>query len=181
MKALYFIILVGLLFACSKEKEGSTQDYIEIVINGETYKNEIFGGSGFANGNGCFANKPHYLGLLGEFETPAFRFVSYISYLQQEDDFVKTVAGSYNIQTGMESICNLNLSIQYDDKLLTNNTTVLQGSRTHQVTSIIKKGAVNFSLVEYQVKGNFSCSFRNAAGITVPITGNYQCTITVMK
>lgn len=186
MKPFFFIGIIFLLTSCNKDDQSPQQevskDYLEILVNGKTYDNDVFTqGTGFVNAGGCVSNKPHFLAFLSDIETSSFRFSSYVSHFENETDFAKTVPGAFSIQTGMNSICNLNLSLSYEDKLLTNKVTTLTGTRVNQVTSIKKKGSPNNRTVEYQIQGNFSCSFRNHSGVIIPITGKYQYTVQVYK
>lgn len=181
-------ILISLLISCSKDDEAApkdteSKDFLEIVVNGKTYKNEIFsGGTGFGNQIGCLPGKPHFLGLLSQVETSAFFFDSYISYLENEVDFIKFSSGRYAVQawTGNNSICNLNLGISFKDKSLTNQNTTIVSGGINTITSI-KKVKTTSTTVLYQIQGNFTCSFRNNAGTTIPLTGKYQITIPTYK
>jgi hypothetical protein len=181
-------VLLSLFISCSKSedatpKDAESIDFLEIVISGKTYKNDIYsGGTGLANQQGCLAGKPHFLGLLSQVETSTFFFGSNISYLENEVDFTKFNAGKYSVETwtGNNSICNLNLAISLEDKSLTNKKTTLNSGGINTITSI-KKGKVTSTSVLYQIQGNFTCSFKNNSGTTIPITGKYQITVPVNR
>lgn len=180
--------LLSLFISCSKSEKATTTntesiDFLEIVISGKTYKKDIYsGGTGFANQQGCIAGKPHFLGLLSQLETSSFFFASNISYLENEVDFIKFSAGKYSVQDRSisSSICNLNLDIALEDKSLTNKKTTLVSGGINTIISI-KKGKITTTSVLYQIQGNFTCSFKNNLGATIPITGKYQITVPVYK
>lgn len=188
IKLFFGFTLLGLFISCTKSEEATTEnsgsiDYLEIVISGKTYKNDIYsGGTGLADQEGCIAGKPHFLGFLSQVETSSFFFGSNISYLQNEVDFSKSSAGKYSVQTstGNSSICNLNLAISLEDKSLTNKKTTLNSGGINTITSI-KKGKATSTSILYQIQGNFTCSFKNNSGTTIPITGKYQITVPTYK
>lgn len=187
-KTVLILLLSITMISISCKKDGSPEttsaqnDFLEIVVGGKTYKNEIFSqGTGFTNQSGCIPNKPHFLAFISEIENSEFRFTGYISHLENEVDFIKYNAGKYYIQSGFGLICNLNLSLAYKDKLSVNQTTTLVAGGTNQVTSITKKSTTSTS-TKYQIQGNFTCSFKNSTGKNIPITtGNYQYTAEVYK
>jgi hypothetical protein len=180
--------LLSLFISCSKNEEATPKytesiDFLEVVINEKTYKKDIYsGGTGFGNQTGCIAGKPHFLGLLAQIETSTFFFSSNISYLENEVDFIKFSAGKYAVQSSSisNSICNLNLDINLEDKSLTNKKTTLVSGGINTITSI-KKGKATAANVMYEIQGNFTCSFKNNSGAIIPISGKYQITVPVYK
>lgn len=177
-----FLIFINFVCSCTKDEEVTpkteSKDYLEIVVSGKKYKNDLLGlGSGFSNQSGCIANKPHFLLFVNTIETSTWSFNVYLSHFENEIDFAKSVPGNFGIQSQVTNVCNLNLSTSFEDKLLTNFRTTLVGSNINNVISVNKKGSINNRTTDYQVKGNFSSSFKNSAGSIIPITGNYQVTI----
>lgn len=175
-----FLFTLLSLIACKKQDSGPT-DYLEVKIDGKTYRNDIYiAGSGFSDQDGCIPG-PHFLGYLSYFESSSFEFDAYISYLEEESSFKNFAAGTYGVQDpAANAICHLNLVLSFSDKTKTNfNTTLLSGG-VNQVSSITKVGSTSTG-VRYRIRGNFSCTFRNSAGTNIPVSGSYQYTAEVYQ
>lgn len=181
LKAIFLILFSFLCLSACKKQDSGPNDYLEVQIGGKTYRNDIYSaGTGFSNQDGCTSD-PHFLGYLSEFVTSTFEFDGYISYLEEDSNFKNSTAGSYGVQSqSSNAICHLNLALYFADKTQANSITTLLNSGVNQVTSITKVGTTSTG-VRYRIRGNFSCSFRNSAGTSIPVSGSYQYTVEVYQ
>lgn len=185
-KIISIITVFALVTGCSSNSDSpstSNTDYLEITIDGKSYKQDIYhGGTGSSGQSGC-VNKPHFLQFLGQIENSAFFFGSNILHLENDVDFKNSVVGAY--ATKQENItnssaCNLDLVISFEDKTQSVKTTQLITGGKNTITSI-KKGKSTDTEYEFIIIGNFSASFKNKANVIIPVSGKYQITIVVYK
>jgi hypothetical protein len=185
-KIISIITVFALVTGCSSNSDSqstSNSDYLEITIDGKSFKQEIYhGGTGSSGQSGC-VNKPHFLQFLGQIETSAFFFDSNILHLENDVDFKNSVVGAY--ATKQENItnssaCNLDLVISFEDKTQSVKTTQLITGGNNTIASI-KKGKSTDTEYEYIIIGNFSASFKNKSNVIIPVSGKYQITIVVYK
>lgn len=177
------LIAIFLTVGCSSDSssDSSSSDYLEITVNGKTYKNEInSAGSGSSGQTGC-VSKPHFLAFMSDIENSTLSLSSEILHLQNEIDFKSSTVGKYKtIRSSSTSACNLDLKLSFLDKTQSVQPTQIQTGGVNTITSI-SKGNSTSTDTEYTINGNFSSSFKNNANVIIPVTGKYQITIVVLK
>jgi len=185
-KIISIITVFVLVTGCSSNSDTpsiSNTDYLEITINGKSYKQDIYhGGTGFSGQSGC-VNKPHFLQYLGQIENSAFFFDSNILHLENDIDFKNSLTGAYATKQDYitnSSACNLDLLISLDDKTQSVNATQIMTGGINTITSI-KKGNSTATENEYIIIGNFTTRFKNNSNVIIPVSGKYQITIFVFK
>lgn len=181
-KIILFLSVILLIIGCSSDtSNSSSSDYLEIIVNGKTYKNEIYSsGSGFSGQSGCI-NKPHFLAFMSDIENSNLSLSSEILHLQNETDFKSSVVGKYKtVSSYSTSDCNLDLKLSFLDKTQNVQSTQIQSGGVNTITSI-SKGNSTSTDTEYIVNGNFSSNFKNNSNVIIPVTGKYQITVLVLK
>lgn len=181
-KTLVIIFLISLgLYSCKKDSNSvSDKDFIEITLNGETYKTEWpkdFHYS-YDDQEGC-GGVPYTIAIFSDIVTSNFEFWTDFKYYQNNENFKNSVPGSYQITDGVDvpSSCNLCLQVVFvDDKTVIGASTYIQPGCIHNVTSIQEINSTT-TQVTYVVRGNFSCSFLNLTNELYSVTGKYQVTI----
>lgn len=173
-------ILTLFLSGCSSDADSPCVDFIEILINGKSYKNNIYhGGTGFSGLTGC-EDKSLHAAYLSSFEDSSFAFVSYILYFENDSDFKNSKSGKYEIIEDLSTFCNLNLVVSFEDKIQSQSYFQLMSGGINTITSI-KKGKSTSTKVDYIISGNFSSSFKNRSNTIKIINGKYQITVPILK
>jgi hypothetical protein len=182
IKTILFLLVTVVTMGCSSDSSNSTtSDYLEISINGKSYKEDFFhSGSGFSGQTGC-VSKSHFLAYLDDIENSNFTFGSEILHLENEIDFKNSVVGNYKaVRSSSTTACNLDLKLSFLDKTQNVQTTQIQSGGINTITSISRGNSIATE-TEYKIKGNFISSFKNNSNVIIPITGKYQITIVVLK
>jgi hypothetical protein len=181
-KMILLLSVLILIIGCSSDSSTiSKTDYLEIIVNGKTYKENFFhSGTGFSGQTGC-VSKPHFLAFMSDIENSDFYLSSEILHLQNEIDFKNSLVGTYKVVNSSSNLaCNLGLKLSFSDKTQIIQSTQIQSSGINNVTNI-SKGNSTSTETEYIVIGNFTSSFKNNSNAIIPITGKYQITIVVLK
>lgn len=194
MKKYYSIALVLVLFlanSCKKSaSSGSDNPFIQITVNGQTYTEELadISGTGFGGETSC-ANKPGFLQFGGMIESSQFEFEAYLFHNENEVDFAAASSGSARLVDigdhfyNFSGACNshLDLNIDFLDKLQNiQNCSVETAGRTHSIESI-KLLETSSTQKTYLVTGSFSCTIRNNANATFPLSGKYRVAISTLR
>lgn len=174
--------------SCKKDSNDiSSENFVEISVNGQTYRQIANPNVGFSGDESVCDAKPHFLRSLSDFEVSSFIFISYIKHYENNVDFKSIKTGTYHITDIDNSSdpwaargCNFDLDLRFKDKKLSNTSTTLQTGGIHNVTSI-KEVESSSTEVGYSVSGTFSCSFKNSQSQIVPVTGKYQTTLYALK
>lgn len=169
-----------LIVSCKKDsKDISSEDFIEITVNGKTYNNANYAsGGGFSSMEGC-NGKATFRATIGQIDISTLFFDVYLTHYENNTDFGAANTGQYKVYSDFGA-CNLDLGVSYDDKSQSNQWTTLQSGSNHTVTQIKQAGSSSTD-ISYSVSGIFSCSFKNSQGQTIPITGKYQTTLFALK
>lgn len=177
-------LLSSLFLSCKKE---SNSNFLEITVDGKTYREERPIGLDFSTYSGDFCDpKPNLGWNIMEIDLSALFFSADLACYEEYTDFQQSVPGSYNINDGIFFInpCNSNLDIvlTFNDNTLPDDTKLaLQPSnRVHTVTSI-KQHSKSDNDIEYVVTGTFSCTFKNVENKTYSVSGSYQTSFLVIK
>lgn len=184
---LLFFFFSLTLVSCDKDSNDiPTEDFIEITVHGQTYRDVANVGPGFSGQGGC-DNKSYLTTLLGQIDVPTLFLNVYIKHYGNDMDFKASKPSEYDITaiagydvSVLVTGCNLGLGISYSDKQQSAVETVLQPGSHHNVTAIkeIESTSVHTG---YSVSGTFSCSFKNNQGQIIPLTGKYRTKIYALK
>ena len=186
--AVLYALLIITSLSCSKSSDSNANDandFMEITIGGKAYNQIIYTGGtgGFVNQTGCVA-KPHFQAFMSQFDLSGFFFDSNIMVLQNETDFKSSNTGTYKIVNyylfPKPIACNLDLLLGFKDKSQSDQSTTLLANGINTISNISIKES-NSTNVLYQIKGNFTCNFKNKANAQILITGKYQITIPFNK
>jgi hypothetical protein len=187
-KIISIITIFALVTGCSSNSDTpsiSNTDYMEISMNGKSYKEDIvYGGTGMGGQTGC-VTKPFFRQLLSHFEDSSLSFDSSLFHLENDADFKNSIPGVYSVKQEdytSTSTCNLDLELSLEDKTQSIKTTRLITGGNNKITSI-KKGNSTSTATEYEyiITGNFTASFKNNSNAIIPVSGKYQITIFVYK
>jgi len=194
MKKITLLALVLVLFVANACKKSSSTNsgnlFIEITVNGQTYKENLadISGTGFSSGTSC-TNKPGFLQFSGMIETSQVLFEAYFFHHENETDFGSPSSASArlvdikNHYYNFNGACNTNydLNIDFDDKSLVNQAcTVLSSGKTHTVESITLTETTSTEKV-YTIAGSFSCTLRNSNNVSFPLTGKYRTKVRTLR
>jgi hypothetical protein len=176
--------LSSLLLSCRKD---SKSNYLEITVDGKTYREERPIGLGYGNYAGDFCDpRPNVGWNIMEIDLSSLYFSADMASYEEYTDFQQSVPGSYNINDGIFFInpCNSNLDIvlTFNDNTLPDDTklTLQPSGRVHTVTGI-KQHSQSDNDVEYIVTGTFSCTFKNVVDKIYSVSGSYQTSFFVIK
>ena len=188
-----FVLILALVSfsSCNEDDElvnnggdGGADDepayFMQINLNGQTYLTTAVGVFGLGDQNGCLPVN-YQLDNIGQIDVADYSFDAYLFHYENNEDFAAVIPGTgdvmqmydyFNTNEG-ENSCNFRLVAGLVDKQLSDDETTLIPPGTHTVVSIT---AVSQSSTEviYAVAGSFSCSFLNAAGEEIEITGTYK-------
>jgi len=179
-----FCLISLSFFSCNKDsKLIADKDFIEISLDGETYKTEWEKGSLLFNAGdqlGC-GSMPYMITTLSDIVTSKLEFCTDIKYYQNNEDFKDSKPGNYQITNGVDypSSCNLCLEVCFIDKSQENDFTRIQPGGIHTVTKIQEYESSNTE-VYYVIHGEFTCSFLNSVNEIISLTGKYQITISTL-
>lgn len=182
MKNLTLLFLIALsLFSCKKDSgTSSTDNYLEITINGKNYKADVSGTFGFTDNETC-DEKPAYLANVGQVETSDFFFDIYLLHYENVADFQDATTGDFSVKNSFFStLCNFDVGVELEDNTQDDIETTLFSGGKNTISDIKQVGETSTE-INYVVKGSFSCSFRNSSNDKIPVTGSYQLTLNVLK
>ncbi len=177
--------------SCKKSSStGSGNNFIQISLNGQTYKETMgdIGGTGFSGQVSC-TNKPGFLQFGGMIETSQLEFEAYLYHNEDETDFAAASSSSVRLVDSRDHFysfngaCNrhLDLNISFLDKLLNDESCSVETTgRTHTVESVTLVETTSTEKV-YVLKGSFACTIRNSANVLTPLTGTYQIGIRTLR
>jgi hypothetical protein len=192
MNRLNFYILSLLLFGLSSCKKNDIQTtnypfHFNATINKINYTTNSVSTFGLTNDPGCIANKSFDLTNIGQISVVAFFIDCYFKHFSFNTDFALTKPGSHRIFDGGDLLksnqCNGDLIIGLVDNSIPNlyNTTILVTTNIiNKITNISKIDSTN-TTITYSISGNFSCSFKNANNIIIPVTGDFVIPIKEIK
>lgn len=183
-------IFVFLFILSCKKTDTQTTNYpyhFNVTINKVNYTTNSISTFGLSNEPGCVANKNFDLTNIGQINVEAFFIDCYFKHYSNNVDFALTKTGTHRIFDGGDLLksnqCNGDLIIGLVDNNIPNlyNTTILLPSNIiNRITNISKVDSTSNSIT-YSISGNFSCNFKNANNITIPITGDYVIPIKEIK
>lgn len=179
------ITLAVCISGCSKSDSGSSSkssnEFFEIVINGQKYREDIYPGiyAGFDNQKTCDGKRGFELNMWDGSLNSRYDVNTDIMHYQTEADFKNVKTGSF-IFTAGSSTCNFSLYCSlYDYSLQNRETTLLSGAK-HDVTSITLI-STSTGRKQYLIAGNFSASYKNSANSTITVSGAYKKSIEVLQ
>jgi hypothetical protein len=180
--AMVIALCVG-FSSCEKDDDelegGGSGDFIEVTINGETYKDDVLGWFGFDT-------SPVSADNIFQQETANFFCDIYLSFYKNNSSFKNSTPGTYRVIGSWEDFFD-KTEKNFDLLLLFNNDNPsyrefqLQSGAVHNVTDIkfIKVNTDGSS--KYAVSGNFSCQHKDQkTGEIYNTTGKYRYTVTVL-
>ena len=196
MKKLFLpTVLAMLLFTTSCKKDLLQQKdsgyFLNVTVMGQTLNaSSAIGGFGFADQFGCDGTDNYANDNIGQIENTAYFIEINVNYKQDNKDFASSTARMYSVKVrDLFSLnpyplgipCNLDLGVFLEDKSLSNEETrLMSAGRLHKVTSISISSETGND-VTYDIAGTFSCSLKNSANVTIPVSGSYKTFITVFK
>jgi hypothetical protein len=192
MFKLKFYIITSFLFgliSCKKNDNQSTNYpyHFNVTINKINYTTNSVSTFGLTNEPGCIANKSFDLTNIGQINFDAFYIDCYFKHYSYNTDFAITKPSSHRIFDGGDLLksnqCNGDLIIGLVDNSIPNlyNTTILVPTNIiNKITTITKIDSTT-TTITYSISGNFSCTFKNANNIIIPITGDYVIPIKELK
>jgi hypothetical protein len=154
--------------------------FMQTTINGQTYMTNSVGFFGFGNQDGC-EPVSYQLDNIGQIDIADYFFDAYLFHYENNEDFATVTPGISDVMQMYEyfstpeaaNSCNFRLVAGLVDKQLSDDETLLIPPGTHTVVSITQVSQ-NSTDVIYAVAGSFSCSFLNAAGEQIDVTGTYK-------
>lgn len=184
---LSFIFIVSFVMPSCKKQE-SESNFLEVTIDGKTYRDERpFGVSlGEYAGDFCDVSKPDQGWLIMEIDLTNLLFCADLACYENNVDFSESIPGLYGINDGIFNLnpCNSNLDlvlIVNDYTLQEDFHLILQSAnRVHTITSI-KAYDQSDTDVSYVINGTFSCTYKNSQNKTYLVSGKYQTTISCGK
>jgi hypothetical protein len=182
------IVLLGLLSCKKNDKQTINYPYhFNAIINNINYTTNSVSTFGLSKEPGCIANKNFDLTNIGQISVDAFLIDCYFKHFSFNADFAITKPGSHRIFDGGDLLksnqCNGDLIIGLVDNSIPNlyNTTILVPTNIiNKITNISKIDSTN-TTITYSISGNFSCSFKNANNVIIPVTGDYVIPIKEIK
>jgi len=189
IKPLMAIFFSLVTFSCKKTDTQTTNYpyHLNVTINKINYTTNSISTFGLLNEPGCVVNKSFDLTNIGQINVDAFFIDCYFKHFSNNIDFALTKPGTHRIFDGGDLLksnqCNGDLIIGLVDNSIPNlyNTTILLPTNIiNKITNISKIDSTSNSIT-YSISGNFSCNFKNANNITIPITGDYVIPIKEIK
>ncbi len=179
------ITLAVCISGCSKSDSGSSikssDEFFEIVINGQKYREVLDPGnfSGFDNQTTCDGKRGYELNIWDGNLNNKYDVNTDIIHYKNEVDFKNAKTGNFIFSTG-SSTCNFSFYCTISDNSIQNKQASLMSGATHSVTSI-KLISTSNGKKEYLISGNFSASYKNSANSTITVSGAYQKSIEVLQ
>ena len=185
----YLLLLTASFQACKKTADTVTNYpfHLNVSINKVNFTTNSVARFGLSNESGCIANKSFEVTNAGQIDVDAYFLDCYFKHFTNNIDFKNTKPGNYKIFDGGDLLkatqCNGDLIIGLADNSISNlyTTTILQPTNiVHKITNV-SISDTTATTITYSVSGNFSCSFKNANNVVIPITGDYVLPIKVVK
>ncbi|MFC4232358.1 hypothetical protein ACFOW1_10680 [Parasediminibacterium paludis] len=190
-KYLIYALLVSILLQGCKKATDTTAAYpyhLNVSINKVNFTTNSVARFGLSNEAGCVANKSFEVTNAGQIDVDAYFLDCYFKHFTNNIDFKNTKTGSYKIFDGGDLLkanqCNGDLIIGLTDNSINNlySTAILQPTNiVHKITNISIVDTTAATTITYSVSGNFSCNFKNANNVIIPITGDYVLPIKIIK
>ena len=175
MKKLLYLFLAITIISCGGDDDGNDNNYetyLEIVVNGQTYRESVVGYGYGSNSQDCNGTSS-FIKPFPEINTASHRYSADILHFYNTVDFNETTTGSYPI-TGnfLDNDCNLTLSLLYSDTSGNNYFNLTNGS--HTITRISQLDNDNND-TEWVIEGNFTANFEDiSSGESFSITGTHR-------
>lgn len=187
---LFIIFLVSLGIHSCRKTDNQTMNYpyhLNATINKVNYTTNSVSTFGLVNEPGCVANKSFDLTNIGQINVDAFFIDCYFKHFSNNADFALTKPGAHRIFDGGDLLksnqCNGDLIIGLVDNSIPNlyNTTILVPTNISNKITAISKVDSSATSITYSISGNFSCTFKNANNIIIPVSGDYVIPIKEIK
>jgi hypothetical protein len=195
----FLLFLLVFIFIESCKKSSTTNgreslDFIEATIDGKNYREEFPPANfSFQDDDGCDnqPNKPLIIQNVGQIDVADYFLDPFLRFYSKNVDFKDSQPKSSTIFEpspfsfdNLPEGCNLDLEIGLDDESFNQvsdkQTTLLADQSSGNIISITKIDESSTE-VNYRVRGNFSCKFRNKNGKIISVTGSFQTTIDPKK
>ncbi len=183
------LILCIVLSGCGKSSNDNVNSpyFLQTLISNVQYSTSSVATFVLSNQQGCATNKNYTVTNIGQINVDAYYLDCYIKHYANNIDFASTKAGSHRIYDAgvllSNPACNCDLIIGLIDNSIPNlySNTVLQPTNiVNNITSIVKIDSAA-AYVKYEIKGNFSCTFKNTNNTVIPVTGQFDVPIKVSK
>jgi hypothetical protein len=171
----------------SCKKKETKSNFLEVTIDGKTYRDERPFGVSLGEYIGDFCeSKPDQGWYIMEIDLTSLYFAADIACYENDIDFNQSTTGSYQIvdKNFYLSPClsNLDIVLYFNDNTVPGDVGLALQSegRVHTITSITAYDQSDVD-VSYSINGTFSCTFKNNQNRTYSISGKYQTTISCSK
>ena len=179
------IVLFFGLYSCSKDDSdlSSGKNYLEISVDGKKYDADNGGIMGYS-WETC-DEKPGYINMVGAIETSEFYFEFGVTHYENLSDFESQIKGEYGVKKlsiiySGGNLCKFDAAVWFDDKIQSDHDIRLAKNGKNTITNI-KRLDETSSNVNYEIQGNFSCTFVNNNGEGIEVTGKYSLVTYVLK